>query len=53
MAAQASLPVSLAAFSQELVELPNMTNQQTHTVTPAAWAREQLQLEQPDVALAS
>ena len=36
-----------------LTRLPHMTNQQTHTVTPAAWAKEQRQLQQPARALAS
>lgn len=33
--------------------LPGMTQHQTPTVTPRAWAREQAQLKQPDLKLAS
>jgi hypothetical protein len=36
-----------------LTRLPRMTNQQTHTVTPAAWAREQAKAAQPALKLAS
>ena len=36
-----------------LTRLPTMTNQQTHTVTPAAWAREKAKASQPALKLAS
>jgi transposase len=36
-----------------LTRLPTMTNQQTHTVTPAAWAREKAKAEPPAMKLAS
>jgi transposase len=36
-----------------LTRLPKMTNQQTHTVTPAAWAKEQAQAKQSALQLAS
>lgn len=36
-----------------LTRLPRITNQQTHTVTPQAWAREQAQLKQAAMKLAS
>jgi hypothetical protein len=36
-----------------LTRLPKLTNRQTHTVTPAAWAREQAQLQPPALKLAS
>ena len=36
-----------------LTRLPGMTQHQTHTVTPRAWAREQAQLKQPALKPAS
>lgn len=36
-----------------LTRLPRMTNHQTHTVIPAAWAKEQAQLKESDLKLAS
>jgi transposase len=36
-----------------LTRLPKLTNQQTHTVSPAAWAKEQAQLQQSALKLAS
>jgi transposase len=36
-----------------LSRLPRMTNQQTHTVTPKAWAKEQAQLKKSALKLAS
>jgi transposase len=36
-----------------LTRLPKLTNRQTHTVTPAAWAKEQAQLQQSALKLAS
>ena len=36
-----------------LTRLPRLTNQQTHTVTPAAWAREKAAASKPALKLAS
>jgi transposase len=36
-----------------LTRLPTLTNQQTHTVTPAAWAREKAKAAPPAMKLAS
>ena len=36
-----------------LTRLPSMTNQQTHPLTPAAWARESAKAVQPVLKLAS
>jgi transposase len=36
-----------------LTRLPTLTNQQTHTVTPAAWAREKADASKPALKLAS
>lgn len=36
-----------------LTRLPKLTNQQTHTVTPAAWAKKQRLVQPPALALAS
>jgi hypothetical protein len=36
-----------------LTRLPKLTNRQTHTVTPAAWAKEQAQLQHAPLKLAS
>jgi hypothetical protein len=33
--------------------LPKLTNRQTHTVTPAAWAKEQEQIKESSLKLAS
>ena len=36
-----------------LTRLPTMTNQQTHTATPAAWAKEKAGASKPALKLAS
>jgi hypothetical protein len=36
-----------------LTRLPKLTNRQTHTVTPAAWAKEQEQTQESSRKLAS
>lgn len=36
-----------------LTRLPKLTNRQTHTVTPAAWAKEQAEIQQSALKLAS